>query len=57
VKIKAGRRGQYYLSDLQGKVIMTGKMETGVNTINIKGLIPGVYFIRLNEQVFKVVVQ
>jgi endoglucanase Acf2 len=57
VKINAGHRGQYYLSDLQGKVIRTGKAAAGVNTINISGLIPGVYFIRLNEQAFKIVVQ
>ncbi|HEY0610442.1 MAG TPA: T9SS type A sorting domain-containing protein, partial [Chitinophaga sp.] len=57
VKINAGRRGEYYLSDLQGKVIKTGRVEAGVNTINISGQTPGVYFIRVNEQAFKVVVQ
>ncbi len=57
LRVTAVRRGMYYLSDLQGKVIRTGRLDAGQNTIGLHGLTPGVYVIQANEQAFKVVVQ
>lgn len=56
VKIQAKGTGIYSLTNLQGKVIKTGKLEAGANAINISGIPAGVYFVRFNEQVFKLVI-
>jgi len=56
--VKAAKDGMYYLTDLQGKVIRSGRVQAGVNTIALSGVGAGVYFVRMESgEVFKVIVQ
>ena len=39
----------YSLLDLAGKVLTKGKVENGMNSINVSGMIPGMYLIRFMD--------
>lgn len=56
VKINSQKSGQYYITDLQGKVIRSGRIVAGLNTINISGIPAGVHFIKYDDQVFKLMI-
>lgn len=56
VKIQSQGSGLFSITDLQGKVIKNGKLEAGANAININGIPDGVYFVKFNGQVFKLMI-
>jgi hypothetical protein len=56
VKIQSKGTGLFSITDLQGKVIKNGRLEAGANAINIGGIPDGVYFVKFNNQVFKLII-
>lgn len=56
VKITADKNCLFFLSDAQGRILRSGRLTPGVNTLNITGFSAGIYFIRVNETVYKLVI-
>jgi endoglucanase Acf2 len=56
VHVRAATNGYYMITDLKGNVILTGKVTVGVNTVSVRGLVPGVYFIKVDNDVSKFVI-
>ncbi|ACU60275.1 glycosyl hydrolase [Chitinophaga pinensis] len=55
VKIQSKTKDIYSLTDLQGKMIQTGKLDAGINTIDISRIPKGLYIIRIKDQTFKLI--
>ena len=49
VHVKSESRSAFTILSEEGKIIETGVFEIGINTIDISGLIPGIYFITIQE--------
>lgn len=49
--------GPLQIINLQGKILISGKMSTGINQINISSLKPGVYFIHTKSNYYRFIKQ
>lgn len=55
--IQATQSGTYFLNDMQGRTIQQGTIVIGENNINIPSLQAGIYVVKINNKIFKLVVE
>jgi Secretion system C-terminal sorting domain len=56
INIKSTEKANYTLMDLSGKVLDSGNLNEGNNTLQLNSIQNGMYILKMNQQSFKIVV-
>ncbi|ASZ13602.1 carbohydrate-binding protein [Chitinophaga pendula] len=57
VHLLSDKQTWYYVLNVQGRIVKQGKLVTGDNVIEINGLLPGIYFIKVTDRSYKLMIE